>query len=964
MNILALKRQLLPMSGPQMDGGGGGSSSGGGTQIQELPEWARPYAKNALEKGAALSETPYQKYDQPRIAGFSPLQQQSQQGAANMQTSGATDAGIGVAGTAALRALGTDYQGGGYGNQFQAPDAYQTGQFNANNVRNQRLNQYQMQGPADVQSRGYDAASMQGAQTGFDPSLQNYQMGPAERVSAQNFGSQSAQDYMSPYMQNVVDVQQREAQRQADIAGTQRGAQAAKTGAFGGSRQAVMEAEAARNLATQKGDIQAQGLQGAYQQAQQQFNADQARQMAAQQANQGAGLTTGAQNLAANLGVQQLGTQTGLQTSLANLSNEQQAAVQNQAAQNQAMGMSSQQALQAALANQQAGLTTGQQNLAAKLGVQQLGSGQNLQAQLANQQYGLQAQQLGEQSRQFGAGQGLQAASLGAQYGQAANQLNEQSRQYGAGLGMQGLQTALTGANTLGSLGGQQFQQGMDINKLQNAYGGQQQALRQQGLSQAYSDFQDEKNYPYKQLGFMSDMIRGLPLGQQTTKTMYEPNPGMAQQIGSLGMGAYGLSKFMAEGGMAYADGGSVDSPDNVSRIVSKLSDQQLQQAMQAAQVRGDQDQLEAIQSEMGMRASERNGIAGAVTPQMADRMAGGGVIAFAQGGSSATLSQLGTLADTDLTETPEQRMAKTQAALPGIQAMYGPSATAPYMEEIKKERAGLSKMSGEGEGLAFLAASQALLRPGSKSRAVAGAMGAFGTEVMKMKKEQREADRMLRQSELTLATAEQARKDGQIGKAESLYEKSQAQKEKGLDRKIDVLGKKATIEAGVENAKTQAAATMAGVNKPTDLDKQAQALYEAKVAKDPAIATSAIRKAEVMAEARSIAADQLGRYPGSARAEVAATKAMAPELETALMRSKPYNKAMNAGNYEEAAAIRAQIVSSMKPADKKEGPAPAQPAPAATKGPDLNTFMAAARKANPGVSDADLKAYYNSTYK
>jgi hypothetical protein len=74
---------------------------------------------------------------------------------------------------------------------------------------------------------------------------------------------------MNPYMQNVVGVQQREAQRQADIATTGRNAQATTSGAFGGSRQAITDAEAARNLATQKGDIQTQGLNTAYQQAQQ-----------------------------------------------------------------------------------------------------------------------------------------------------------------------------------------------------------------------------------------------------------------------------------------------------------------------------------------------------------------------------------------------------------------------------------------------------------------------------------------------------------------------------------------------------------------------------------------------------------------------------------------------------------------------------------------------------------------------
>ena len=67
---------------------------------------------------------------------------------------------------------------------------------------------------------------------------------------------------MNPYLQNVVDVQAREARRQADI---QRAADARKfQGAFGGGRQALYNAENVRNLNTQIGDIQAKGLQSAY----------------------------------------------------------------------------------------------------------------------------------------------------------------------------------------------------------------------------------------------------------------------------------------------------------------------------------------------------------------------------------------------------------------------------------------------------------------------------------------------------------------------------------------------------------------------------------------------------------------------------------------------------------------------------------------------------------------------------
>lgn len=242
------------------------------------------------------------------------------------------------------------------------------------------------------------AATLGALGTNYDPT--QFQGG--------QFGGAEAQQYMSPYMQNVVDIQQREAQRTADIAGTQRGAQAVGAGAFGGSRQAIMDAEAARNLATQKGDIQAQGLQSSYQQAQAQFNADQARRM--------------------------------------------------------------------------------------------------------------QAQQLGEQSKQ-----------------------------YGAGLGLQGLQTALTGAGQMGALGQQQFGQGMDINKLQQAYGTQQQQQEQTGMSQQYQDFLNQQNYPYKQLGFMSDMLRGLPLSQ-SSQQMYQQPPSALSQIAGLGTAAYGVSKMAAGG--------------------------------------------------------------------------------------------------------------------------------------------------------------------------------------------------------------------------------------------------------------------------------------------------------------------------------------------------------------------------------------------------------------------------------
>jgi len=626
-------------------GGGGSGGGGSSTQVTDLPDWAKPYAQETLEKTKQLTNAPSQTYDRDRFAGFSPMQQKAQNTAFNMGTSGQLGTGTGLATAAGLMGLGANYQPGYFANQFRAPAQYQPGQFGMMSAQAPDLQQFQM-GPAErVQGGQYAAPEMAAAQTQFRPDLQAFQMGPAERAQTQSFTQPgSAEAYMSPFMQNVVDKQTREAERQAGLAAKQERAASIQRGAVGGGRTAVREAAADRDLAQLKSDIYGSGQQAAFQNAQQQFNAEQQARMQAQLANQQAGLTVGGQNLAAQLGVQQLGTQTGMQAALANLSNQQQAAVQNQAAQLQTQGMSAQQAMQAALANQQAGLTTGQQNLAAQLGVQQLGSGQNMQAQLANQQAYQNMLQQREASRQFGYGQQMTAAQQRAQYGQAAQQLGEQSRQFGAGYGQQGLNTALQAAGQLGNLGQAEFGQQKDIVGLQSQLGAQQQALRQQGLTQAYQDFLNEQNYPYKQLGFMSDMIRGLPLGQQTTRQVYEAPGSMLGQVAGLGVGLGGMARFgqmFAEGGEVkeYAEGGGVDSPGNVAKIVEKLSDEQLNQAEEAARARGDFAQVQAIIAERGMRASERSGMAGAFnslpqeTQEAVTEMASGGIVAFSNGG-------------------------------------------------------------------------------------------------------------------------------------------------------------------------------------------------------------------------------------------------------------------------------------------------------------------------------------------
>ena len=347
-------------------GGGGGGGSSTQTQVIDLPGWAKPTAERTLSKTEALTtDRPFKsfagQYDQAgNQIGF--------------------DSSKAVAGMDPMQ---------------------------------QRA--YQGAGSMQVAPQLGMASGLLGTATGraLDTQYNPYATG--------QFGAQAGQ-YMDPYMQNVVGIQQREAQRQADIAGTQRGAQAVKAGAFGGSRQAIENAEAARNLAMQQGDIQARGLQDAYGRGQAQFNTEQ--------------------------------------------------------------------------------------------------------------------------------------------------QLREQSRQYGAGLGLQGLQAAMSGAGQLGQLGQQQFGQQKDILGLQNQFGGQQQAQEQALINARSQDFSAAQRYPYQQLEFMSNILRGTPMG--SVQSMYAPQPGIGQQ--ALGAGTSLAGAYMVGGGK-FADGGYINAqPAGLAELaISKM---------------------------------------------------------------------------------------------------------------------------------------------------------------------------------------------------------------------------------------------------------------------------------------------------------------------------------------------------------------------------------------------------------
>ena len=91
------------------------------------------------------------------------------------------------------------------------------------------------------------------------------------------FTGQVAQDYMNPYMDQVVDRQKQAAIQDFNRMGAARAADAVNAGAFGGSRQAVANYLAEEGLQRQLGDIEATGREAAFRDARAGFDAD--RQM-------------------------------------------------------------------------------------------------------------------------------------------------------------------------------------------------------------------------------------------------------------------------------------------------------------------------------------------------------------------------------------------------------------------------------------------------------------------------------------------------------------------------------------------------------------------------------------------------------------------------------------------------------------------------------------------------------------
>jgi hypothetical protein len=404
--------------------GGGGGPTTTKSETSNIPEYARPYVERMM---GSTEKQVYTYGPSGNITGFQPFQSYSEYA----QKQGGT--GETVAGFTPMQARAM-----------------------------QGIGQYQMPGQtaAATQLTGLGALSSLGA---------------GQQYAQQATDPYAMQSYMSPYVQGALDPQMREAARQSAIEGQRQQAQAVQAGAFGGSRQGLVEAERQRNLAQLQSDIYGKGMQSAFEQA-------------------------------------------------------------------------------------------------------------------------------------------------------------RQAQQFGSELGLKGYGQALQGAGQLGALGEQQYKQELGLLGQQYDVGAKQQAYEQARLNQVIQDYATKQQYPFIQLGTLSNMLRGLPMQASTTQ-LYQAQPSFLQQ----GLGAAGAYANLKQAGvnMPFKEGGEIKEmasggiASGVDRyklpgMVEKLSDQQLE-----GKLGGDTDPetMGIAQAEKQRRDHIRKG------------MAGGGAVAFKEGGTDEVLN-------------------------------------------------------------------------------------------------------------------------------------------------------------------------------------------------------------------------------------------------------------------------------------------------------------------------------------
>ena len=405
---------------------------------------------STFRTGQQLSQTPYQAYDAATVAPLAPAELEGMNMTANTARAGVGQAEMN-------QAIG----GAQAGMNFQ-PTMASAQSVGNQNVSAQNVGLTGPVGVGNIASQGINAQQISAL-----PSVQAQSVG-GQTVEAQSLANTDLSPYQNQYTTGVIDAALGDLDRARQMTQNQNAASAVSANAFGGDRQAIVEAETNKNFGKQATDmavnLRNQGFLNAQAAAQTDLNRAQdaggqnaQSAMQAALANQQAGLSAGQQNQQLNFARQQANQNSALSAAQDSAGRAQQAS-QQMAQMGLQSGLANQDAnMRAALANQQAGLQTGQFNASNYLAAQQGNQDAALRAALANQQAGL-----------AGAGQRLQAGQQLANFG--------------------------------GDLRGMRF---ADAQALQGV-GGQQRMAGQQLLDDRYRRFAEERDNPFR----MFDVLR------------------------------------------------------------------------------------------------------------------------------------------------------------------------------------------------------------------------------------------------------------------------------------------------------------------------------------------------------------------------------------------------------------------------------------------------------------------------
>jgi hypothetical protein len=444
---------------------------------QDVSKPFQPYVSDLLNKTQALTDAGTPAYTGQLTAGPSTLQNQAWQGLASLTVPTALqNAGSNLDAISRAEA-NTSFTPQQFTDTYTGPAAYQGTNF---------TNQYQAANP-------YQASNIQST---YQSPANQYK--PTD-VTTGTFNQAAAEQYMNPYIQQALNPQLEALKRQQAINQQADMAKLTQAGAFGGSRQAILQGQNNYNLLQQQANLVGQGYNQAYNQAAQQFQADQARNLQAQQAN-----------------VQQA-------------------------------QFAAQQGMTDAQMKAQYGMTAAQANEASR----QFAQNQAATAAQLQAQYGLSAQQANEAAKQYGYTQQMTQAQLNSAAEQARQQAQENAAQFGATYGLQGLQAAQQAQTAAANAGAQQAQYGLANLQALSTAGGQQQALNQAADNAQYNEFLRQLKAPQDMLTLQRNILSGLPIS--TTNTYDAAKTGLSKAAGAVS-GVTDLYNNLKKNGMGIAD--------------------------------------------------------------------------------------------------------------------------------------------------------------------------------------------------------------------------------------------------------------------------------------------------------------------------------------------------------------------------------------------------------------------------